>query len=111
MWLATATAMHLVQLLLPLRTPEGDPIESAHFRRLREEFTTRFGGVTVYGRAPAHGVWHDADEGTVAHDDVVVVEVMVEALDRAWWRRRREAWEVAFRQQEIVIRAWRLERL
>jgi hypothetical protein len=103
--------MYLVQLLLPLRTPDGAPFTAEPFRRLRDEFTARFGGVTFYARAPAQGTWQDEDDGGVAHDDVIVVEVMVEALDRGWWARCRERLEADFRQQELVVRAMAVDRL
>ena len=102
--------MHLVQLLLPLRDNEGQPFPRASVDAVRHELTERFGGVTAHLRAPAAGAWKD-DEGDVARDDVVIVEVMAEDLDRAWWADYRRALEARFRQDEIVIRATPIERL
>jgi hypothetical protein len=104
---------HLVELLLPLRDNAGTPYPRAFFDRLRDELIARFGGVTAHLRAPAQGAWRaePGDPDSVDQDDVVIVEVMVDALDRDWWRQRREALEREWRQQEIVVRVHPIERL
>lgn len=102
--------MHLVQLLLPLRDNDGNPFPRASLDAVRHELTDRFGGVTAHLRAPAAGAWKD-DEGDVTGDDVVIVEVMADELDRPWWADYRRALESRFRQDEIVIRATPIERL
>ena len=38
-------------------------------------------------------------------DDILVFEVMVQELDRRWWRDYRQQLEQLFRQDEIVLRA------
>ena len=101
--------MHLVQLLLPLRDNSGRAFGAEHYEAVRGELTARFGGLTAYSRAPAEGVW-DGEEGR-ARDDVVVYEVMVDALDRDWWRGFRAALERRFAQDELVVRAHEVERL
>jgi hypothetical protein len=102
--------MHLVQLLLPLRDNAGHPFPQASFVRVRAELTARFGGVTAYLRAPASGVWKD-EQGEVAREEVVMVEVMVPSMDRAWWESYRRDLETRFRQQELLVRALACERL
>jgi hypothetical protein len=77
---------------------------------VRHTLTERFGGVTAHLRAPAAGAWKD-DDGSVARDDVAIVEVMADALDRGWWADYRRELERRFCQEEIVIRATELERL
>jgi hypothetical protein len=42
---------------------------------------------------------------------VVIVEVMADELDRAWWAGYRRVLESRFRQDEILIRATPRERL
>ena len=101
--------MHLVQLLLPLRDQDGKPFPRSQYRKIREELTERFGGLTAYTRAPAEGLWDLGDE--VAFDDIVVYEVMASDLDRQWWRQYREGLERAFDQDELVVRAQAIERL
>jgi hypothetical protein len=96
--------VHLVQLLLPF----GRRREM--YERVFRELTERFGGMTAYSRSPAEGLWkkrRDAAE----RDDIVVVEVMVERLDRRWWARYRATLERRFRQREVVVRAHAIEAL
>ena len=101
--------MHLVHILLPTADNDGRPFPRALFDALREELTERFGGVTFHSRAPAEGFWK-GEEGT-ARDSVVIVEVMDDALDPAWWRERREGLEREFRQSEVIVRAMPVTRL
>ncbi|HXT18928.1 MAG TPA: hypothetical protein VN706_25100 [Gemmatimonadaceae bacterium] len=103
--------MNLVQLLLPLFDNEGKRQPEELFRRVRGELTERFGGLTEHTRAPAHGLWQDDDTGRTNQDDIVVYEVMVDDIDRDWWRRYRNDLEGAFRQKELVIRAQPLDLL
>ena len=96
--------MHLVQLLLPLAG--GRPV----FDEVMHELTERYGGVTAYTRAPAAGRWKNPSAST-ERDDIVVIEVMVEELDKPWWARYRRSLEKRLRQKEIVVRAHRIESL
>ena len=102
--------MHLIQLLLPLYDNEGKTFPSAMFREIRTRLTERFGGLTAYTRAPAEGLWKEGG-GEPKRDEVVVYEVMVDDLDRAWWAAFRAELEIRFAQQELVVRAQRFERL
>jgi hypothetical protein len=102
--------VHLVQVLLPVYDNDGQLFSRDEFARVRRELTDRFGGATAYTRAPAEGSWED-DTGRVHHDDVVVIEVMVESLDRAWWTTYRRTLAGRFRQVELVIRATAMESL
>lgn len=101
--------MYLVQLLLPLHDQDGKPFARSTYRSIRDELTDRFGGLTTYSRAPAEGLWHDGD--AVSHDDIVVYEVMVSDVDRAWWAGYRKGLERHFDQEELVVRAQQIERL
>jgi hypothetical protein len=103
--------MYLVQLLLPVYDNAGKPFPASHYAAVRGELAERFGGFTAYTRAPAEGLWKDDDGGQAARDDIVVYEVMVEQLDRAWWGRFRADLERRFAQQELVVRAQPIERL
>jgi hypothetical protein len=100
---------HLVQLLLPARDNAGYDFPSADFERVSRELTERFGGVTAYTRAPAEGRWKQ-DAGT-EHDDIVVIEVMDEKLDREWWSAYRQELEVRFKQDVVIVRAQSIELL
>ena len=103
--------MDLVQILLPLRDNEGEPFPGADFTRVRAELVERFGGVTAHLQAPAQGVWKDEQEGKVERDEIVVIEVMADALDRAWWKGYCEELRRRFRQDSLVVRAMEMERL
>ena len=96
--------MYLVQLLLPLYDNEGSPFPSGMFRAVRDTLTARFGGMTAYTRAPAEGLWREEGDQTT-RDDIVIYEVMTDALDERWWREWRAELERRFRQDRIVIRA------
>jgi hypothetical protein len=102
--------VHLVQLLLPVRDPDGQPFPRQHFDTLAHELTDRFGGVTAYTRAPAAGLWEEPS-GDRVRDDVVVYEVMAEDLDPAWWADLRKRLERDFKQDELVIRTHPIQRL
>jgi hypothetical protein len=96
--------MHLVQLLLPLFDNESQPIPRAHFERVASELTEHFGGLTAFTRAPAEGLWREGGDGTT-RDEIVVYEVMTDALDEEWWRSYRTQIEERFAQERIVVRA------
>jgi len=105
-----APGAHLVQLLLPLEHPDGGRFPAALYREVTRELTDRFGGVTAYNRAPASGLWEEGS-GHTEHDDIVIYEVMVDSLDRAWWAAYRGALERRFEQDELVVRAQPMQRL
>ena len=100
---------YLVQLLLPIYDNAGKVFPASYYAPVRDEITRRFGGLTAYTRAPAEGLWDNT--GRPARDDIVVYEVMVEKLERAWWRKFRTDLEKQFAQHELVVRALRMERL
>ena len=102
--------MHLVQILLPLFDNAGTAFPAQKFRDVTRALTERFGGVTAYTRAPAEGRWRDDDEGE-QRDEIVIVDTMVESLDREWWGSYRKELEKDFRQNEIVLRAMPIEKL
>jgi hypothetical protein len=64
------------------------------YRAIQQELTERFDGVTAFTRAPAHGGTKDA--GRVVHDEIILVEVMTEVIERAWWHDYRQSLEKRF---------------
>jgi hypothetical protein len=96
--------MHLVQILLPIHDNAQQAFPREEYRRVRTELTDQFGGLTVYTRAPAQGMWK-ANENHTSEEDIVVFEVMASELDPAWWRAYRSELEKRFRQEVIMIRA------
>src|SRR5919199_2771286 len=99
--------MQLIQILLPLYDNSGQPFGEDLYTQVRHELTEHFGGLTAFTRAPAHGLWKS--EGKTHRDDIVVFEVMADALDRAWWRDYRQRLEALFRQtlSSFAPRRWR----
>lgn len=102
--------MHLIQILLPLFYYERLPLPSEEYRRVREELTTRFGGLTAYTRAPAEGLSKEGPHETT-RDEIVVYEVTTEELDKEWWGTYRESLEARFHQERILVRAYPIETL
>jgi hypothetical protein len=100
---------HLVQILLPVYDNVSQRFPTEHYDYIRVRLTDTFGGVTAYTRAPADGLWESGNR--VKRDDIVIVEVMVDALDRTWWENYRRELEQLFCQDEIVIRAQTYEPL
>ena len=100
--------MYLVQLLLPI-TDSASAFDSVH-TELKKELTARFGGVTAYSRAPAHGAWKP-DEGAEQHDDVVLIEVVTDQLEAEWWRSLRHRLERDLEQESVLIRAMEIQML
>jgi hypothetical protein len=96
--------MYLIQLLLPRRGRDGEPLGDAMFRQTREELVDKFDGVTAYLRSPAQGAWV-APDGQVEHDEVVMVEVLTDRFDRRWWREYADTLADRFRQETILVRA------
>jgi hypothetical protein len=103
--------MHLVQILLPLRGPDGTAFAHGQYTRVARELTETFGGMTAYARAPASGLWQEEDSGETTHDDIVVYEVMIDGIDAEWWAAYRTDLERRFAQQELVVRAQEMRRL
>ena len=101
--------MHLVQLFLPLRDNAGEKFPGSVFRRIRSELTESFGGMTAYARVPAEGHWQS--DHTVVRDELVVYEVMVDTLDRSWWAQYRASLEQLLAQEQLLIRAQRIDQL
>jgi hypothetical protein len=101
---------HLIQLLLPTSDDRGRPFDGSLFASTRAELVKRFGGITAYLRSPAAGAWV-APEGTVERDEVVMVEVVVDDLDRAWWHDYLLLLRARFDQEEIHARAIAMEEI
>ena len=90
--------MHLIQLLLPVKAGSKEKIA-----QVRNELVEKFEGVTAYVRSVAKGAWI-APDGQEEHDDVVMVEVLVDTLDREWWRRYGTELATLFGEEKIHIR-------
>ena len=101
--------MVLIQLLLPTGGPASDD-GLAPLAQTRRELADRSTGVTAYVRAPAKGLW-TAPDGQIEQDDVVMMEVVTDTFDRAWWRTYTATLAARFRQESIHLRALPVELL
>ena len=103
--------MHLVQILIPVFDNAGRRFEQHLFEAVRTQLIERFGGLTAFVQSPALGLWKDAESGTTTQDAMILIEVMSDTLDQAWWLAYRHSLEKIFRQNEIVIRTMVCQRI
>ncbi len=92
--------MVLIHLLLPAAGSDRNQA----FVDTRRELADMFKGLTAYVRSPAKGLW-TAPDGHTEVDDVVMVEVVTDTFDRAWWRAYAATLARRFDQESIHIRA------
>jgi hypothetical protein len=97
---------YLVEIFLPVTHM---PASRTALDLVRDELTERFGGVTLHVHSPAEGLWQN--DGGLERDQIVVAEVMTGDINRCWWSCYRKDLEIRFRQEEIVVRASKIERL
>jgi hypothetical protein len=102
--------VHLVQILLPVYGNDGEELLRDAYERIRDDLVQRFGGLTAFTQAPAEGLWTPGGDQT-HHDDIVLIEVMVDELDAAWWSAYREKLQKDLKQQSLVVRALPMSRL
>jgi len=102
-------AIICVQLFLPLTRRDSPRRRRCLIADVQRELTNEFGGVTAFINAPAEGAWLKAQR--TVRDEIVVIEVMVKHLNRAWWKRYKRELERRFVQDVIVVRAIRMEML
>ena len=101
--------MMCIQILLPVLDKRGHPRAYRLFEDVQNELTTKFGGVTAFINTTAQGRW--TNNRRTVHDDIVVIEVMVKRINRAWWHRYKLSLEERFEQETIVIRALAMQLL
>lgn len=102
--------MFTIQLLLPLFDNSGNRFPTSLYSQVRNELVSRFGGLTIYTRAPVDGLWQESD-GETRGDELIIVEVMSDQLDRSWWHAYRMTLEQKFVQDTLVVRAHEIEML
>ena len=71
------------QILLPLSDQNGSSFPRGLYDLLAADLTEAFGGVTSYLRS-AEGRWKH--RSTTERDDIAVLEVAVDELDRSYWK-------------------------
>jgi inorganic pyrophosphatase len=96
-------AEQLIQIYLPLYEKEEKPFPGLLYKQVKKELTDKFGGLTMYTRAPAKGFWK-ADEHHTSVDDLLIYEVLTTDVDEQFWSNYKKALEKQFKQEEIMIR-------
>src|SRR3954468_7908851 len=94
--------MHLIQILLPLTSPSGKKFPRAYYEQTEKELISHFKGFTAHPRAPASGLWKNAD-ATIERDNLIVYEVLAQERDAEWWAAFRQSLETLFEQDKILI--------
>jgi hypothetical protein len=101
--------MYLVEILLPLTDADKRAFPPERFEGLARTLTEKFGGMTSFTRTPAEGRWKTG--ASTEHDDIAVIEVMTESIDKRWWKNLRQRLEQDFNQAEIIIRCHKIEKI
>jgi hypothetical protein len=102
--------MVLIQMLLPTTSPDTDARGLNALNDTARELREAFGGVTAYTRAPAKGFW-TSPAGRTEQDEVVMIEVVTERFDSAWWRQYSITLAGRFGQEAIHVRALPIQML
>ncbi len=95
--------MKLIQIFLPLYDSQGAMFPRKPFDTIKEELTEKFGGITIYQRAPAVGLWKENESKTV-RDEIIIHEVMSENFNSLYWKKYKKELEETFNQDVIIIR-------
>lgn len=104
------SSMKLIQIYIPLCDPNGIPFPDGYFGEMQQVLTERFGGLTIYKRSPAVGLWK-ASEGSVVKDEIVIFEVMADHLDTDFWTDYKVKLTKRFEQDELLIRCQEVQLL
>ncbi|WP_165305017.1 inorganic diphosphatase [Pedobacter sp. SYP-B3415] len=99
----------LIQMFVPAKDTGGNPFPSKLYNELNEELKERFGGVTLYARAPATGLWKDREE--TVEDEMVIYEVMTSLPDEIYWTKLKSRLQRRFKQDEILILVSKIQKI
>jgi len=102
--------MYLIQIFLPLYDNNKQPFDKNLYNEIQDQIKEKFGGVTLYRHAPAQGLWED-ENGNTNYDELITAEVMTEDLNQEWWQQYKHQLEQIFKQEEILIRVSKFEKL
>lgn len=95
--------MLLLQILLPIKDEKGDPFPEHYFTDLREELAIKFGGITIYSRSQAKGLWKESGSSLVT-DEMIINEIMMQEVDLPYWQAQKLRLQELLRQDEILMR-------
>ncbi len=92
-----------IEIFVPLSNNEGNSFPDYLYKNIKRQLIRDFGGMTVYKRTPAEGIWAN-DSKQQIKDELVVYEVMVSEIDCSYWTEYKHKLEQQFGQKELVIR-------
>jgi inorganic pyrophosphatase len=101
---------NVVQLFIPLSDEKGKPFPQDHYNKLSTELKAEFGGLTIYNRSPATGLWEEDGEKTV-EDQMLIYEVLTSSIDETYWSRLKMQLEKQFAQKELLILITKIHKL
>lgn len=102
--------IYLVELFLPTTSNQGQPFGRELFDHVRDELLEGFGGVTLFSRTPAEGLWAEGESEGASRDRMITIEV-TEVIDLAWWADYRAKLQERFSQEEVLIRCYHITKL
>jgi len=93
----------LIELLLPVYDPDGNPFSQKQFTAVRKKLEEKFGPVTSYSRGPAPSVTDDEGK-RLPKPAFIVYEIMAASLDSAYWSKYKTMLVKTFGQENVLIR-------
>lgn len=103
-------AMQLVQIFLPLYDNNKQLFQESAYNGVRNRLKEQFGGVSFYRNTPVEGLWKD-ESGKTNYDELIIAEIMIHDLNKEWWKQFKQDLEQVFKQEEILIRSFVVEKL
>lgn|GEM_PF-115379 len=100
----------LVQLFLPIREENGSSFPIHYYNQLSTQLKEKFGGITIYNRSPATGLWKESGAQTV-QDELLVYEVLTTSIENDYWQALKTKLEKQFRQTEILVLFTKIRKL
>jgi mRNA-degrading endonuclease YafQ of YafQ-DinJ toxin-antitoxin module len=98
----------LIQFFIPLSDNADRRFPGDWYQEISRQLKERFGGVTIYQRAPVTGLWKENEQHTMK-DELIIYEVMADDMELAFWKPFKKQLEQQFRQENILIRSSRIE--
>jgi inorganic pyrophosphatase len=92
----------LIEIFLPVKQDAQDGATPAYLQALQKRYTQKFGGVTIYDRSPATGLWQP--EESVCRDTIIIYEVITDHFDLSYWQEEKLHLQKDLEQSQILIR-------
>jgi len=100
----------LVQLFIPMYDQKGNHFPQRYYQNLNKELKERFGGLTVYNRTPATGLW-EQDAKTTVRDELLVYEILTSSVENEYWQPLKAKLEKQFAQTELLVLITKTDKL